>query len=48
MAQMITEAQLITLNPDDVQDHQEREMFIDVKPSDTSETLMNGAKQQIN
>ncbi|XP_076074013.1 sodium-dependent multivitamin transporter-like [Mytilus galloprovincialis] len=48
MAQMITEAQLITLNPDDVQDQQEREMFIDVKPSDTSETLMNGAKQHIN
>ncbi|XP_071129765.1 sodium-dependent multivitamin transporter-like [Mytilus edulis] len=48
MAGMITEAQLITLNPDDVKDQQEREMFIDVNPSDTSETLMNGAKQHIN
>ncbi|XP_052071088.1 sodium-dependent multivitamin transporter-like [Mytilus californianus] len=36
MAQMITEAQLITLNPDDVKDQQEREIFINVNHSDTS------------
>ncbi|CAC5373186.1 unnamed protein product [Mytilus coruscus] len=48
MAQMITEAQLITLNPEDVKDQQEREIFINVNHSDTSETLINGTKQNIN